>query len=73
MGDSSVEVSEESFDASQEAKAKGMEAISNGLFLSLLLCMQIVVLIYGNHQSCNQTKFDDNFGGLLQIACVLPL
>lgn len=31
MGDSSVEVSEENRDASQEAKAKGMEAISDGL------------------------------------------
>ncbi|KAI3727507.1 hypothetical protein L6452_16123 [Arctium lappa] len=30
MGDSSVEVSDENRDASQEAKAKGMEAISNG-------------------------------------------
>lgn len=41
MGDSSVEVSDENRDASQEAKAKGMEAIANGLFLSLLLYHQI--------------------------------
>lgn len=31
MGDSSVEVSEESRDAAQTAKAKAMEAISEGI------------------------------------------
>lgn len=35
MGDPSVEVTEENREASQEAKAKAMEAISEGILLSI--------------------------------------
>lgn len=37
MGDSSVEVTEENRDASQEAKSKGMEAISDGIVALFVL------------------------------------
>lgn len=56
MGDPSVEVTEEDRDASQEAKAKGMEALSEGisfLFIicvcMLVTCIQLFVWIYYNY------------------------
>jgi hypothetical protein len=40
MGDPSVEVTEESRDASQEAKAKAMDAISEGIIM-YKLCLWV--------------------------------
>lgn len=44
MGDPAVEVTEEDRDASQEAKAKGTEALSEGISLLFIMCLYVCYL-----------------------------
>lgn len=52
MGDASIEVTEESRDAAQEFKSKAVEAISEGIFLYLLLPrsnLLVLLILSGLH------------------------
>lgn len=47
MGDSSIEVTDENRDASQEAKAQAVEAISEGINISILHPLVIMHVVNG--------------------------